>query len=311
MELEQKENSSSENSIDLRTLFRLFLRRKWWFIATVLIIGVMGFIYIFRIPVLYEVRHKFSLKDDFVEDYYLQYSGGEEKYAKNESVFIDNKDINLIFKTDLIFRSLEGIDEVDDYKDYVDSSMIKIDLDDDTSIFSLKVKNKNEDLANKIALKLIESLGVQIKEQDIKLFENTLKMIEGDIDKLEQENAYFEEAISGINKEISSLSVKSSKPDSSQINYDIIEKNGELLLYKEKIVDNEDEIRKLNELYSNFTEEKNKVENRVELLTKKPSVNVENDRLINSLVVILLSLLSGILIVIVVNYIYKLKAERK
>lgn len=309
--MNKKEDNYSEDTIDLRTLFRLFLKRKWWFIITVLVIAVVGFIYIFRIPVLYEARYKFSLKDDYIQDEYLQYSDSQEKLISNQTVFIGAQDVPLILKTDLIFRALEDIPEIDNYKIYVDSSLIKIDLDKDTSVFSLKVKNQDKKLAKEIGLKLIESLGTQIKNQDIKIFDNTLDMIDKDIEVLEEENIIFNEKISEINREIDSMYAELDSPATKKIEYEIMEEKGELLLYKEKIIDNENEIRKLNDLYQDFTDRKNKVDNRIELLTKEPSYDIENNRAINSIIVILLSILTGIVVVLAVNYIYKLKSQKR
>lgn len=309
--MNKKANKISEDTIDLRTLFRLFLKRKWWFIITVVVVAVIGFIYIFRIPVLYEVRYKFSLEDDYIQDDYLQYSNSQGKFISNEAVFIGAEDIPLIFKTDLIFRALEDIPEIDNYKAYVDSSLIKIDLENDSSVFSLKVKDQDKKLAKEIGLKLIESLGTQIKNQDIKIFDNTLEMVSKDIEALDKENIIFEERISEINKEIDSMYIELDNSTTKQIEYEITEKKGELLLYREKIIDNENEIRKLNDLYQEFTDEKNKVDNRVELLTKDPGYDIENNRVINSIIVILLSILTGVVVVLGVNYIYKLKSQKK
>ena len=309
----KENNYSEEDTIDLRTLFRMFLKHKWWFIITVIVVAVLGFFYVSRTPALYEARYKFSLKDDFVQDDYLQYSDSHEKFISNQSAFIQAEEVPLILKTDLIFRALEDIPEVDDYKYYIDSSLIKIDLDKDTSVFSLKVKDTDEKLAKEIGLKLIESLGEQIKNQDIEIFDNTLAMIGEDIKKIEEENSYFEEKISEIEKEINSMYSEmesSGATGAKQIEYEIMKKNGEVLLYEEKIIDNENEIRKLNDLYQEFTDRKAAVDNRIELLTEEPRITVENSRVINSIVVILLSILTGIIVVLGVNYIYKLKSQK-
>lgn len=308
--MNKKQNNNTKDTIDLRILFRLFLKRKWWFIITVVIVAAFGFIYVFRIPVLYEARYKFSLEDDYVQDEYLQYSDSQEKFISNESVFIGAQDVPLILKTDLIFRALEDIPGIDDYKTYVDSSLIKIDLEDDSRVFSLKVKNEDRELAKKIGFKLIESLGEQIKNQDIKIFDNTLEVINGDIGAMEEENNYYEEKISKINGEINNLYTKLESSPATQIEYEIMKKNGEILLYKEKIINNENEIRKLNDLYQEFTDRKNNVGSRIELLTEEPGINVENNRAINSIIVIMLSIFTGIVVVLGVNYIYKLKGYK-
>ncbi|MDD3818284.1 MAG: Wzz/FepE/Etk N-terminal domain-containing protein [Actinomycetota bacterium] len=309
----KENNYSEEDTIDLRTLFRMFLKHKWWFIITVIVVAVLGFFYVSRTPALYEARYKFSLKEDYVQDDYLQYRDSHEKFINNQSVFIQAEEVPLILKTDLIFRALEDIPEVDDYEDYIDSSLIKIDLDKDTSVFSLKVKDTDEKLAKEIGLKLIESLGEQIRNQDIEIFDNTLAMISEDIKKIEEENSYFEEKISEIEKEINSMysEMESSEATGAkQIEYEIMKKNGEVLLYEGKIIDNENEIRKLNDLYQEFTDRKAAVDNRIELLTEEPRITVENSRVINSIVVILLSILTGIIVVLGVNYIYKLKSQK-
>jgi capsular polysaccharide biosynthesis protein len=309
--MNNKEDNYTEDTIDLRILFRLFLKRKWWFIATVIIVAVLGFLYILRIPILYEVKYKFSLRDDYVQDEYLNYSESQDDLISNQDVFIGASDVPLILKTDLIFKALEEIPEIDDYKPYVDSSLIKIDLDRDTSVFSLKVKDSSKELAKKIGLKLIESLGEQIKNQDIEIFNNTLKIIKEDIGTLEEESRVFEQQISEISTEIDTLYSKMEGNTTEQFEYEILEKKGELLLYREKIIENEDEIRRLESFSQELTDEKGKVVNRVGILTEEPSINVENNRVINSIIVVLLSILTGLIVVIGVNYIDKLRRSRK
>jgi predicted RND superfamily exporter protein len=309
--MNNKDDNYTEDTIDLRTLFRLFLKRKWWFIATVIIVAVLGFLYILRIPVLYEAKYKFSLRDDYVQDEYLRYSESRDNLIINQDVFIGASDVPLILKTDLIFKALEEIPEIDDYKPYVDSSMIKIDLDRDSSVFSLKVKDRNKELAKKIGLKLIESLGEQIKSHDIEIFNNTLLMIEEDIGILKEENRVSEKNISEISGEIDNLYSEMDGNTAEQLEYEITEKKGELLLYREKIIENEDEIRRLESFSQELTDEKGRVVNRVELLTGEPSINVENNRAINSIIVVLLSILTGLIAVIAVNYFYNLRRRRR
>jgi len=308
--LSKKDESYTEDTIDLRTLFRLFLKRKWWFIATVILVAILGFLYILRTPVLYEAKYKFSLKDDYFQDEYLKYSESQDDLTNSQDVFIEAEEVPLILKTDMIFSALEEIPEIDDYETYINSSLIKIDLEDDSSVFSLKVENYDKELAKKIGLKLIESLGEQIKNQDIEIFNNTIEMIEEDIRVLEEEDIYFKHEISEIEDEVSSLYAELDSSRDTRTEYDIIKKNGEILLYEEKIIGNDDKIREMESLYQEFTDKRDKVVNRVELLTEEPSIDVENNRAINSVIVILLSILTGIVVVLGVNYIYKLKREK-
>jgi hypothetical protein len=308
--LSKKDESYTEDTIDLRTLFRLFLKKKWWFIATVILVAVLGFLYILRTPLLYEAKYKFSLKDDYFQDEYLKYSESQDDLTNSQDVFIEAEEVPLILKTDMIFSALEEIPEIDDYEIYINSSLIKIDLEDDSSVFSLKVENYDKELAKKIGLKLIESLGEQIKNQDIEIFNNTIEMIEEDIRVLEEENIYFKHEISEIEDEVSNLYAELDSSRDTKTEYEIIKKNDEILLYEEKIIGNDDKIREMGSLYQEFTDKRDKVVNRVELLTGEPSIDVEDNRTINSVIVILLSILTGIVVILGVNYIYKLKREK-
>jgi hypothetical protein len=287
-----------DDSIDLRTLFRLFLKRKWWFIGTMIIVLAAGLFYVFQKPVFYEARFMFKFNDDFVEDEYLQYKDVQDVYSRNKSVFINADKVPLLIETDLVMRALNDLDEIDDYTSSAYSYIVNLDLDDDSSDFVLKAKDEDKNLAKKIGLKLIESLGNVVMENDRKIFDNTLDLIKKDIKSLNDEIAGYADKIDTLNNEIKTDSVS-------------LEKQGEILIYKEKILDNELEIKKLEDTSEQLSDKKSKVVNRVELLTKDPGYVVENDRTINSAIVFLLSIITGIVVVLAVNYIYKLKDNRK
>ncbi|MBN1298259.1 MAG: hypothetical protein JW997_01080 [Actinobacteria bacterium] len=297
-------NTHPEDTIDFKTLFRLFLKRKWWFIATVILVLAAGIFYVFTKPVIYEARLNFKLNDNYVADEYLQYNDIQEIYSRNQTVFIEMKEIPWILKTDLIFKALDELEEVDDYNDILSANVVNIDLQEDSATFILRVKDEDKKLSEKIGFKLIESLGLQVMENDKKIFDNTLDLITGDIKTLENEIADFENKINLLNEEISDLSKGSG--NALALNA-IEEKQGEVFIYTEKIIDNEYEIKKLEKLLQEFSSQKDKVVNRVEPVSKNARFTVENDRMINSIIVVLLSLLTGIVVVLFVNYIYKLK----
>ena len=312
--MSKKEDNYSEDTIDLRTVFRLFLKRKWWFIGTVIVVAILGMLYMLSKPIIYEVKYEFSLEDDFLPDDYLIYGDRQEIHSRNEAVFIGIEDIELLFETDLIFRSLDEIEEIDDYNIYINSHMVDLFLGKDAIVFELKVKNTDKKLANDIAKNLIESLGTGVMSNDLNIFDNTLEIINEDLQVLEEENRAYEEKIAIISKEIkdmySELNQDGSSFKLSDIHYDLIEKKAKLLLYEEKIIDNENEMKKLDGVYQLFMDEKNKVHNRIKIIEANPDYDIENNRAINSIIVILLSLLTGMMVVLAVNYIYKLKKNR-
>ena len=208
MKMVKNDNSFQEDTIDLKTIFRLFLKRKWWFIGTFLVVLIVGMLYIISKPMLYEVKYKFNFEDDFLPDDYLMYSESQKLFS-NESVFIEAKDIPLIFETDLIFRSLLNIEEIDDYSDYISSPMTDLDMESDTSIFVLKIKNTDKELANNIAKNLIESLGIQVMDNDLEILTNTLVMIDEDIKLLEEENHAYKNDIAVLDEEIKGIYIES------------------------------------------------------------------------------------------------------
>jgi hypothetical protein len=296
-----------EDSIDLKTILRLFLKRKWWFIGAFVIVFILGMLYMWSKPVFYEVRYKFSFEDDFLPDDYLIYEESLELYS-NESVFIEVEDVPLIFETELIFRALEDIEEIDDYSEYIHSSLQDLDLESDKGTFSLKVKDRDKELADNIARTLVESLDARVMENDIEIFDNTLEMIAEDIEMLKEENALYMDEIAVLDEEIESKLSGSSAADEGY--NDIVEKQDIKVLYHERIIDNEYQMYRLDKLYQEFEDERDKVQSRVEIISADPDYNVENNRAINSIIVILLSLLTAIIVVLVVNYVYKLRSQR-
>jgi hypothetical protein len=266
--------------------------------------------YIVRKPAIYEARYKFSLQDDFVQDNYLQYSDEQEKYIANQTVFIAAEDLHLILKTDPILQSLNDLEEIEDYKTEISTSLINLELDEGTSIFLLKVKNTDRELAGKIALNLIESLGRKIEIEDKKVFDNTIEMINGDIRAVEDEIALFNGKIAELEGQVQDQTSGGGLQSGGEINYDILEKNGEILIYREKVIDNEYKIQKLAGLLDKFQSEKENTKNRIKILTEKPGYDVENNMLINAIIVVLLSILTGIIAILAVNYIYKLKSYK-
>jgi hypothetical protein len=262
-------------------------------------------------PVIYEVRYKFSFEDDFIPDDYLIYSDSQVLYS-NESAFIEIKEVLKIFENDIIFGALGDMAGVDDFSDYYSSSLQDLDLENDKGIFSLKIKNQDKELADDIAVTLIESLGDYVMNNDKEIFDNTLSMILEDKKSLEGEIAAYSEKIDAIEKELEEIySQKEYEEFDSKKYPDVFDKRDEILLYRGQIIEREDKISELDELSRLFKDEKEKLKNRIEIISADPDYNVENDRAINSIIVILLSLLTGIVVVLVVNYIYKLKDRRK
>ncbi|GAG62206.1 unnamed protein product, partial [marine sediment metagenome] len=65
--MNQKKATIKEDEIDLRELFRIFIKRKWWFIGTFVIVLIAGLLFTFLNTPDYTSTSMLKVK----EDYYL------------------------------------------------------------------------------------------------------------------------------------------------------------------------------------------------------------------------------------------------
>jgi len=45
--MDEEKKNIKEDEIDLREIFMIFIKRKWWFIGSILIILIIGLLYVF------------------------------------------------------------------------------------------------------------------------------------------------------------------------------------------------------------------------------------------------------------------------
>ncbi|GAH56943.1 unnamed protein product, partial [marine sediment metagenome] len=143
-----------EDEIDLREIFEIFIKRKWWFIGSVIIVLLLGLIYVFLQPVSYTAIYKVDVGRDYTNNKLSEIYPDSSKVLN----FITVDYVSAIFKTDSVFKSLSNISEIDDYTKLIGSDSIKISLNEGTTIFDVSVSDSNKNLAGKIAVTLIESL---------------------------------------------------------------------------------------------------------------------------------------------------------
>jgi len=66
--MNQNNENITEDEIDLREIFRVFAKRKWWFIGTVIVVLIVGCLYVFMQPVTYTATCRFDIGEDYAND---------------------------------------------------------------------------------------------------------------------------------------------------------------------------------------------------------------------------------------------------
>ena len=334
--MDEDKNIKKDDEIDLREIFRVFVKRKWWFIGSVLIILVIGLIYIFMQPVSYLLTYQIEIKENYTN---TNLSALYPNYEK-ELNYITLAKIPVIFKSEYGFESLDVISkEGIDYNELRKSESVKISLNENTSMFNISVSNPDYDLADKIAKTLIDAFDNSIKNKEKTILNEIVGKIEQDIKDIENKNGNYENTIIAnledkldslypeLNKYIVdyniSLSDELDKNKNSEnvsfyniiippnyISDKISKLQGDINLYRQKIIENKDKIIVLNNLNESLLKDENIILNRIDLVSEKPYYAIESKRLRNLAIVVALSLLAGVVVVFIVNFGFSLKKRK-
>lgn len=335
--MDEDKNIKKDDEIDLREIFMIFIKRKWWFIGSVLIILVIGLIYIFMQPINYLLTYQVELKGNYAN---ANLSVLYPDYVTKLN-YISPTTVPVIFKSEYGFESLDLISkEGIDYNGLRKSESVKIALNANTSIFNISVSNPDYNLADKIAKTLIDAFDNSIKNKEKTILNEILGKIEQDIKDLENKNDNYENTIiANLENKLDSLYVKlnryiidyriglSNELDKNKnsenvsfynivippnaISYEISTLQGAATLYRQKILENKDEIIVLNNLHESLLKDENIILTRIDLVSEKPYYEiVESKGIKNLAIVVALSLLAGVVVVFIVNFGFSLKKRK-
>jgi capsular polysaccharide biosynthesis protein len=323
-----------EDEIDLREISMIFIKRKWWFIGSVLAVLIIGLLYVFIQPTNYLLTYQIEVSKNYSNnDLSELYPNYEE-----ELNYICLENVPVIFKSEYIFRSLNEIDKDVDYNKLLKSESVKIVLNENTSIFDVSVSNSDYDLADKIAKTLIDTFDNLIRNREEIIFNEVLGKIELDIKDLENENDNYESTIiAGLEGEVDSLyaelnryivdynvglSDELEKNKNSEnvsfynviippndINDEILTLQKEIDLYRGKILENKSKIIDLNNLYENLLKDEDIILDRVNLVSEDPFYEIESNRLRNVAIILVLCVIIGIIVTFGVNFLINLKVK--
>ncbi len=333
--MNKNKDLKKEDEIDLREIFKIFIRRKWWFIGSVLVALIIGFLYVFMQPTNYLLTYQIEVNENYSNE---NLCGLYPDYEK-ELNYISLENVPIIFKSENVFKSLDGIDKGIDYNALRKSESVKISLNKDTSIFDISISGPDYDFADEIAKTLIDTFDNLIRNKEEIVFNEILGKIELDIKDLENESGNYENMIiPGLEDELGSLYEKlyryiidfnitlsdelgenrSSENvyfysiiiPPNEISDEISELKNKIDLFGNKVIENETKIVKLNNLYEALLEDEDIILNRVNLVSGDPFYEIESNRLRNIVIVLVLSVVIGITVTFGVNFLLGLKTEK-
>ena len=120
--MDEDKNIKKDDDINLKEIFLILMKRKWWFIGSMLIILVIGLLYVFMQPVSYLLTYQIEIKENYTN---TNLSALYPNYEK-ELNYITLANIPVIFKSEDIFKSLDGIAKDIDYNKLLKSESVKI-----------------------------------------------------------------------------------------------------------------------------------------------------------------------------------------
>ena len=160
--MENNQNFLKKDEVDLKEVFKIFGRRKWWFIASIIVVLILGIIYTFLQPVNCQVVYQIDIEESYANSNLSKLYPGSELSLN----YFTSENIPSIFKSTQIFESLKNLPEKVDYGKLLNSDNVTIKQGGESDVFTIKVSNSDGVLANKIALTLINNFDGYIRNKN-------------------------------------------------------------------------------------------------------------------------------------------------
>jgi len=327
--MRSEDRTNIEEEISFSEIIVIFIKRKWWLIGTFLMVLALGLAYVFLQPVSHIITYQVEMKEKYTNPVLSELYPNYEM----EINYLSAENIPVILRSEKVFSSLKDIDADMDYQQFRNSGSITIKLNEGTSIFDISVSGSNREIAYKIASTLIDSFESVVTDKEKSILDEILIKIDSDIKDLEEENAVLRETeIAELEKQIDLLYAELNRyivdynielsdrleenKDSDNVSfYNVIippndisnEINGlqkELDVYNSRILDNKSNMIGLSNLIKELQKDDHIITGRIRLLSGEPLYKAESDRLRNTGIVIIISIILGALAVFVVNSIY-------
>jgi len=300
--MDEEKKNIKEDEIDLRELFRIFIKRKWWFIGTFIVVLVVGLLFTFLKTQEYTSTSILKVKEDYYLDSISMYFPEEASELKIGSL----NDVSIELK---LSKTLNNIIRALDYdidKDDLDKT-IGISIDEEKEILTLATTYNDPEIAYKINKTLLDIYKREKNSEFNEAYDRLLQKIEaGLIDtqkKIEELSGRAEEYIIGFNVKLLNEIEKSGSDipfsGSDYTSPEIAGKlNHNLTVYND--------LEKINCI---ITENKELFVNKIEVI-ENPEISdvvAEANYIRNVLITIFLAIIMGFIVVFLANYFISLK----
>jgi len=302
--MDEEKKNIKEDEIDLREIFMIFIRRKWWFVGTFIIVLIAGLLFTFlNTPTPeYSSTSIIRISDDYLLDSINTYFLEEASELKIGSL----NDVSIELK---LRETLNDIIRVLDYdidKNDLDKA-INVSIDKDKEILIITTVYNDAEVTYKINKTLLDVYKREKNLEFNEAYDRLLQKIEaGLIDtqkEIEELSGRAEEYIIGFNvKLLNEIEKSGSDIPFLGANYTSPEIAGKLN-YTLTVYN---DLEKINYI---LIENKELFVNKIEII-ENPEISdvvAETNYIRNVLITIFLAVIVGFMMVFIVNYLDSLR----
>jgi capsular polysaccharide biosynthesis protein len=321
-------NVKNEDEMSLSDMIVILLKRKWWFIGTLLAVLIIGLTYVFLQPVNYILTYQIELNKDYHNNTLSELYPNYEKDLN----YLTLQNVPVLLKSEEVLKSVKDLNKDFDYKRLRDEEVLSVALKEETSIFDISVSNPEYTLADNINKTLMSTLkDMTVERLEVNL-DDILARIDADTLEIEDENNMFESTkIAELKSEIDKLyeeldryiidynielsdRLEENKNSENVSFYNVIippngisskisDLNSEIKVYENKVLENKGKIIELENLYKELLKDEDAITERIRLVSDSPYYKVESNRLRNIAIVIVISIILAAIMAFILNYI--------
>jgi len=302
--MDEEKKNIKEDEIDLREIFRIFIKRKWWFVSTFIVVLIAGLLFTFlNTPIPeYSSTSIIKISDDYLLDSINKYFPKEASELKIGSL----NDVSIELKLSKTLNNIISALDYDIDKDDLDKA-IDISIDEEKEILTLTTTYNDPEITYKINKTLLDVYKREKNSEFNEAYDRLLQKIEaGLIDtqkEIEELSIRAEEYIIGFNvKLLNEIEKSGSDIPFSGVNYTSPEITGKLNNSLTVYTD-------LNKINCIITENKELFVNKIEVI-ENPEISdvvAETNYIRNVLITIFLAVIVGFMMVFIVNYLGSLR----
>jgi LPS O-antigen subunit length determinant protein (WzzB/FepE family) len=334
--MDSENDKKDKNDMDISDVIVILIRKKWWFIGTLIIVLVIGLTYVFLQPVNYLLKYQIELK----EDYHNETLSELYPNFENDLNYLSLENVPVLLKSEEVLRSVKGLDKDLDYRKLRNEELLSINLREKTSIFDISLSNPDYALADNVNQTVISAFKDMIEERLEDTLNSVFASIEEDIAKIEEKNNEIENIeIAGIKSEIDKLyeeldryiidynielsdRLEENKNSENVSFYNVIippndisnkisNLDSEIEVYENKVLENKETIIELENLYEKLQKDKYIITERIRVVSDSSYYEIESNRLRNIAIVIVASIILAVLMVFIVNAIENSRLKEK